>query len=73
MKNDEVLSTLMKSETIVCSWKCENYDKFELKLLDTKNENSALYELKSSIIYVEHYNEFSLIICEPFSRILEIL
>ena len=35
--------------------------------------NSAQYELTSPILYMEEYIPFSLILSEPFSRILELL
>ena len=38
-----------------------------------KNQKAAQYELTSPILYMEQYIPFSLIICEPFSRILETL
>ena len=38
-----------------------------------KNRKTAQYELTSPIFYMEQYIPFSLIMCEPFSRILETL
>ena len=44
-----------------------------MKLLETNNRKATQYELTSLIFYMEQYIPFSLIICEPFSRILETL
>ena len=44
-----------------------------LKLLEVKNRKTDQYELTSPIFYLEECIPISLIVCEPFSRILEIL
>ena len=43
------------------------------QLFRTSGRKAAQYELTSPIFYMEQYIPFSRIICEPFSRILEIL